>query len=62
VNVTGGVVQILVANAIAGNYLQGSIVTATNVFDFDDEIDISQTVTTAFTDGEAEVILLVEPK
>ena len=62
VALTGGALQVLVASAVSGRYLLGTVVTAANVFDFDDEIEINKTTTTAFTDGEVEVVLLVEPK
>lgn len=60
VNLTGGAMQILVAAAVSGRILLATVVTAANTFDANDEIDINMTQATAFTDGEAEVMLLCE--
>lgn len=66
VDLTGGSLQILVAtidtDAETGRLLAGATVTATNVFDANDEIDINLAEATAFTAGEIEVMLVVEPK
>lgn len=59
-NLTGGALQILLAAAVSGRILLGTVVTAANTFDAGDEIDINMTEATAFTDGEAEVMLLCE--
>lgn len=60
VNLTGGAMQILVADAVSGRILLATVVTAANTFEAGDEIDINMTEATAFTDGEAEVMLLCE--
>lgn len=61
-NVTGGALQLLVAAAVSNRWLLGTIVTAANTFDANDEVDINKTIATVFTDGEIEVALVVEPR
>ena len=59
-NLTGGALQILLATAVSGRVLLGTVVTALNTFDANDEIDINETEGSAFTLGEAEIMLLCE--
>lgn len=64
-NVTGGVVSVDGSNtATAGRYIMGSDVTGGNTFDPNDRIDFDLAAQglTAFTDGEIEMVLILESR
>lgn len=63
VDVTGGERQLLVAAVISDQwYWNDTVISAANVFEADDKIDLNLTEATAYTSGAVETILVVEPK
>jgi len=61
-NITGGVVALTSANcAVNGAVINGTAVTAGNVFSATDSISIEASGVTAFVEGEGVVLIVMEP-
>jgi hypothetical protein len=54
-NLTGGVISLLIASPTAGTKVAGTAITAANIFNEGDAIDIEATVNTAFTTGRVNL-------
>lgn len=57
VNVTGGVIALTSANAIAGANIAGTAITAANVFAAGDPIVVEASGVTAFVEGEGDIVI-----
>ena len=61
-DLTGGVVALTSANCTPnGNVVNGTAVTAANVFSATDSISVEASGTTAFTEGEGVLLIVMEP-
>lgn len=59
VQVTGGTIVLTTANVVQGAIVNGTAITALNVFDANDEITVVSDDTTAFVEGAGTIVLRV---